>query len=437
MTPRPTLLAVLAVLEVLAVPVVAALGAGCSRAPEANAQGPRMPAPQLTPLLDELNRIAAAIPRPDAKTAKEVADLADIALGIVEADRRTKSLAERSLLEHKAAGAALEPALAHADVAVRSRAAWLAGQTGLTILQLPLLFRLKYENDPEAVVWIADALQRLGNDTGLGWLSSAMTQQGTAEAAGRIAIEICQERSVKLGEQPTYDELRRALDAMYATWLATGLGGRPGVTPPSGPELDGRLAAHLATTQSSAGSSGAVGTLPLRPIDEARYVLNRTGRLALPMLRRTLAASESYLRTMALQVLTELGPAAHDAGPDVLRLLGDRFTASYAVRALGEIGAADAIPYLRPLLDDVDSELRAASAQALGRLRDEASRPALTARMRDADEVLDVRVGAAFGLCCLGDDVEAKDYLDERVAKQDYHPSMLALLFEKLKNARR
>ena len=338
------------------------------------------------------------------------------------ADARTTTRAERSLLEHADAWFVLEPAMLHEQIAVRRRAAWLCGRSGQTVLQLPLLLRLKYELDPETVVWVADALLRLGNDTGLAWLDAAIGAEATAQRAGQLAVEALRARGAALADEPTWADVQQALRERTAKWLATGEPSLPDVPKPEPVQLAARLATHLATTQ---------GT-QLRPVDDARYVLKRAGRLGLPMLAEALGASEHYLRTMALQVLADLGPTAHSTVDAVLPLLGDPFTASYAVRALGEIGGDKALQQLREALDTSDSELRAAAAQALGLLGDRTSIPALQARLRDAQETMDVRVGAAFGLRCFGADAEAEAYLTEREAKKDYHEPMLVRLRERL-----
>jgi HEAT repeat protein len=424
---------------------IAAIAAACSEPTKQQPAGPVMTPPPLRPMIVELNEAGKTLAAPADAVQKELRELADVALQLVEADTRTASRAERALLDHDAAWWVLEPALAHDSVAIRRRAAWLCGQSGQTVLQLPLLLRLKYELDGETIVWVADALQRLGNDTGLAWLDSAIGSSATAQQAGQLAIEALRARGVKLSEQPTWAEIQQHLRERIAAWHATGVPSLPDVKPPEAKQLAARLSKHLATTQDIPGNTpgnvpgnGAsagpprAGQLPLRPIDDARFVMTRAGRLCVPMLVHALGASEHYLRTMALQVLTELGTAAAAAGPAVMPLLGDPLTAAYAVRALGEIGAMDAAPYLRTMLGHFDTELRAAAAQALGLLRDEASRPALRERLADAKEAMDVRVNAAFALRCFGDDAEAETFLAEREAKKDYHEPMLARLRERL-----
>jgi hypothetical protein len=387
---------------------------------------PPLPPLQLRPMLAELKALAAQLAAPAAPAQRELRELGDVALQLVEADPRTAALVERSLREHADAWWVLEPAFAHERIEVRRRAAWLAGQSAQGALQVALVLRLKYENDPETVVWVGEALARLGNDLGLLWLDAAITGESTAHAAGTAAIEALRARQVMLPAQPSWAELRQALQAQTTAWRERGVSALA-VAPPDVALLEPRFAAHLITTE---------GTL-LRPIDEARWVLTRCGSLPVPLLMRTLAASEPYLRTMTLQVLAEIGPAARSAAPAVLPLLADPLTNSYAVRALGEIGATETLPHLRPLLAHADFEMRAATAQALGLLRDTDSTAALRARLDDAGEAPDVRVGAAFALLCLGADDGAQRFLAEREVKKDYHEPTLALLRERLEALRR
>ncbi|MBL9079174.1 MAG: HEAT repeat domain-containing protein [Planctomycetes bacterium] len=396
------------------------LAVGCSGpAAEPSTQAPPL---QLRPFLGDLMALAATLPPPAAAVQSELRDLADIALQLTETDPRTAARAERALLEHADAWWVLEPALLHEDARVRSRAAWLCGQTGAAELQAALVLRLKYEADPDAVLWVADALQRLGNDCALGVLDGAMGTAATAERAGQMAIEICRERSLPLAAAPTYVELQQHLRQLFAGWHRTGTSSRPGAPAPAGQKLDARFAAHLQTTQ---------GT-KLRPVDDARFVTTRCGRLPVPLLVRTLAAEEPYLRTMALQVLTDIGAPARDAAPAVLALLADPLTGAYAVRALGAIGATEAVPYLRRLVTATDIDQRSEAVQALGLLQDHDSAAALRGRLADDQETMDVRVGAAFGLLCLGPDAAAEAFLTERQQRHDYHEPTLARLRERL-----
>lgn len=403
--------------------LLAALAAACGGAQASDADaGPKLPPLALQPRIAELKAMAAQRAAPSEAAQRELRDLGDVALQLVESDPRTLALSERALGEHADAWWVLEPALAHEQVEVRQRAAWLCGQSRQTVLALPLLLRLKYELDPATVVWVADALARLGNDSGLAWLDAAIASEATAQAAGTAAVEALRARGVTLAEQPTWDEVRGALRQQHEAWLQRGTTTLPGAPAPDAKQAQWRLAAHLAASE---------GT-QLRPVDDAKYVMRRAGSLSVPLVTRILDASEPYLRTLALQVLADLGPVARPASSAVLPLLGDPLTSSYAVRTLGECGAHEALPFLRPLLGSADLELRTAAARSLGLLRDEPSRAGLRARLADATESLDVRVAAAFGLCCFGGEPEAAAFLAEREAKKDYHEQTLARLRERL-----
>jgi len=57
----------------------------------------------------------------------------------------------------------------------------------------------------------------------------------------------------------------------------------------------------------------------------------------------------------------------------------------------------------------------------------------LTRMLSDAQESFDVRVGAAFGLLCLGPNPAAEAFFAEREAKKDYHEPTLQRLRERCK----
>lgn len=403
--------------------LAAAAFAACSKAPPPPVpRGPTLPPLQLRPVLPEFHALAATRSQPTPAEQNELRELGDIALQLVEADARLATRAERSLLEHPQAGFVLEPALTHEQVAVRRRAAWLCGRSQQPILQLPLLLALKYEKDPETVVWLADALQALGNDAGLAWLDAAIGDTRTADHAGQLAIAALKARNVTLPEAPTWEQVRTPLQKLVADWRENGTPSLPGAKAPPAAELEPRLAAHLVTPEN----------FQLRPQDEARHVLRNLGVLGVPMMCRMIVDERHHLRTMPLEVLANLGHAARSAAEAVLPLLGDTASCADAIRVLGEIGATQHTAYLRRFLGDHDSELRRAAVIALGLLKDEASRATFQKLLRDGKETLDVRVGAAFALRCFGDDAEAEAFLAERQQKVDYHVGVLTMLRERL-----
>lgn len=394
---------------------------GCERVDAADDRRP-LPPLQLRPMLPTLEALAAGLPAPEDVRTDELAEYGDIALQRVPADARLAASAQRLLLEDDNAWAVLEPALEDEDVAVRQRAAWLCGESGRTVLQLPLVLRLKYELDPQAILWVADALLKLGNDCAFGWLDAAIDRPETAEQAGSMLITALHARGVGLPEQPTWEQLREQVRVVQQHWYQTGETMLPDVPPPDPQQLEARLARRLLTPNS----------FQLRPVDDARFVLRNCGKLGLPLMARAIHADQHYIRTMPLQELARLGPAARPVQPQILPLLGDPLSAPYAVAALGEIGATDALPFLRPMLDAREIELRAAATKALGLLGDQASRAKLEQLLQDQNEVLDVRVGAAFGLLCLGEHPAAEAFLQERERQNDYHEQVLEQLRERL-----
>jgi len=401
----------------------AALLAACAEEKvQEGPQLPPLPKLELKPMLPVLQQVVAQRALPDEGKQRELREYGDIALQLVEADDRTAMRAERALLEDPLCWFVLEPALAHDEVAVRQRAAWLCGLSGQAALQVPLLKRLKYELDAMTVVWVADALCKLGNDHGIGWLSAAMSREATRDQAGQLAIDALRARAADLPESPSWEDLHRLCAEATAQWQRTGETTLENAPAPDQTELDARLAELMQTPAS----------FQLRPVDDARYILRSLGKHGLPMMVATLQAEELKLRTMPLQELANLGRAARSTANDVMALLGDPLTSLYAVRTLGEIGATEALPHLRALLGDFDTDVRAAATMAVGVLEDEQSRPTLEAMLQDESEALDVRVNAAFALLCLGEHAAAEAFLAEREQKKDYHESTLTQLREQL-----
>ncbi len=405
---------------------------GCGE-PERSAAdaGPQLPPLQLVPRMAAFKELAAgANLAVDEAALREAKDYAEIALLLVDADERTRARSERALLEHEAAEPALVPFLKHEDAGVRSRAAWLMGRTGKSILQFALLLRLKDETDGDAALWMAEALHRLGNDAGLPWLDAAMDREATAQRAGAMAIELLQADGAELSAEPTWAELQGLLRQRIAAWNRTGKGCRTdAVAPP-----DERRTAAICARHLSAGEG--MQLTQLRPIDEAKFVLTRSGSLGVPSLRTALSAQEPYIRSIVLQILAQLGRAAHAACSEALPLLGDPLTEAYAMRALGELGCEEAAPFLIARLSSADTELRASAAGALGLLGRQDQAPRLMALMQDQNEAMDVRVQAAFGLQLLGDQEQAVAFFGERQRLLDYHEPTLRILQDRLNRLR-
>ncbi|MFH0946901.1 MAG: HEAT repeat domain-containing protein [Planctomycetota bacterium] len=391
---------------------------GCGRpgAPE-----PTQAPPKLVPCQTWLEELAASGPAPPGEERR--AELQDLMLTGFATDlgARLSERALQRLLQEKEAYWILEEGLLHDDAAVREQAAVELGRLGHRASILPLLARLKYELDPDAKIEVATALARLGNDAGLPDLLQLMNAGPTAEHAGLNAIELCDLASVELSEEPSYQDLGKELQTLSDRWVETGISSFLPEEAPD-PEVQARVAAHLMV----------LGGAPLRPVDDARFALSRSGQMALPLLRRTVLASELYLRSHSLEIIRTLGKAARSLGPTIMPLLSDPLSRGEAARTLGALGITEAAPRVIAMLSEPDPEIRTAAAASLGPLGARESIPALRERMLDEQESMDVRVMAAFSLALFELDRPARDFLLERKRQQDYHGPTLDELLDRV-----
>ncbi len=392
---------------------------GCGDASGREPRPPEPPPLRLQPTLPSLQEIAAEAPPPPAERLAQLLDLGRTAFE-EHGDARLAARCRASLLAEPDAGWALEQLLLHDVPAVRSQAAFALAESNARTAVIALALRPKYERDPLVLVWIADALATLGSGAGLELLAAAMDQEATAQQAGAQAIAILRRAGHEVAETPTWQDLQAGLRRLDDHWRQHGE--LPGVPPPDAATaavLQARVAQRLLV----------LPEFQLRPVDDTRFSLARCGTLAVPLLRRCLSAEEPYLRSHALEVVGELGPAAGTAAPELLPLLRDPLSRVDAARALARIGAAAAAPLLRPWLASPEIELRAAAAGALGLLGDRAAEPRLLAMMRDPAEAMDVRVMAAFSLAVFERAPPGIGFLRERLAAEDYHaPTVRELL---------
>ncbi len=388
--------------------------------PAAPQRPPEPPPPALAPHLARLEALAHGGPQPPAPTlVAQWREMAELAFGADSADRRLAVRAANALRDEPGARWALEDALGHADAAVRRGVLTLLGELGLQASLPPLLMRLKYEPDPQARLDVIAALTRLGNGAGLEELAASFARPDLAEAAGALAIDALRRAGTEPGENPTWDQLRTGIDALHDTWRRTGQ------VPPlaagtAEPELlAARFATHLV----------ALTGFQLRPVDDARFVLSRSGTLGLEMLRPCLLASEPFLRTHSLEIVRDLGVAASPLTDAVLPLLGDPLTRADAVRTLGRLRAVAVAPRLREWLAHENLEVRCAAAGALGPIGDRTALPTLRQFVDDPKAPMDLRVQAAFSLAILELDRPGYRFLLRQLDAGDYHePTLRELL---------
>ncbi|MBK8975713.1 MAG: HEAT repeat domain-containing protein [Planctomycetes bacterium] len=384
-------------------------GSGASQHPSA----PQVPPLAVAPAMPRLLQMVDAAPSgPSEERRAELKDLLEAAFVPGLAAARTQALAQRSLAEDADALSAFELGLVHENPTVRAQCAWHLGQRGGPA-DLPLLLkRLRYESDRVTKCWVVGALHDLGNYGGLDDLLELMAAPDSSATAYELGGRILSELGRHPGEQLTYAGARLLIDRIAREWHRDGYVLRPAATgdassdgqaaadpqPPREPaldELDPRLCARAARMLAD------MQGFQLRPVDDARFVLSRMGVLALPFLRIALRAEEDYLHAHALEVLIHLGRPGRPLTELVLPYLGLQPTESVAMRALGEIGAEQALPYLLAMLADDSIERRASAAGALGPLGLPAAIAPLRDRLQDPAEQVDVRVQAAWSLALL------------------------------------
>jgi len=339
---------------------------------------------------------------------RAIAHLVGVALD-TERDWRPRSAAVAFLavLDDERATAQLLDMLEDAPEAwLRQHAAWRMVHTSADWAVPRLLKRLKYEKDPGAFVWLAVALARFGNYSGLDALR---------DLAGRGAALAEQAQSqlddLAASVQLSPEELYRRWNSIDATSLP-----QPSPSPALRREV-WRLVAAMNDD-----------TIQLRGVDDARYVLCRLGPWAALELSDALADEDFHVRLHTAQVLERMGPRAVGAGPMLLRALNEPLLAPSVAEALGRVG----YPGARPALEEragpaTPHELRVAAVRALGRLGLPASLPVVQ-RAFEPGEPSDLRMASATALVLLGQGDAAAPWLAAAlVGEVDAPPAELAL----------
>src|SRR4051812_46129934 len=136
--------------------------------------------------------------------------------------------------------------------------------------------------------------------------------------------------------------------------------------------------------------------------DVREIALRALARIADPgavqPLVEALARAETWLAPRIADILTRHGEAAVDHLIQLLTSTGGNTARAWAANVLGEVRAGRAFPALLRALDDVDDEVRAKAATALGRLDDRrAVAPLLERLLTDPAPFVRARVAAALG----------------------------------------
>lgn len=299
-------------------------------------------------------------------------------------------------LDHPVAREKLLAAAMHGlEPWVRSYSAYYLAQKTPDHHLPDLVLRFKYEKDPAAYCWIAIALARLDNFTGVpGLIDLAGRVEGDVQATAAEALRALEER---LGKTP------QEIVALWNSHRATELPQR---------QPSDKLRARLWQTVSKLTGEH----FQLRGVDDGRFALTGLGAWAALELAPALGEDDVYVRLHIAQVLERMGPRAVLAGPDLLRALTEPQLAPAAAEALGRVGIPEAEPLLRErLTPSYEYELRVACARALGRLGLPASAPALIELFDATDDpaLQDLRLATSTALVLLDEGDRAAHYLHE------------------------
>jgi HEAT repeat protein len=312
---------------------------------------------------------SAGLPEVSEDFIAEVQDLLDATtLGGKLANRASRSLLEMEV-EHRTAAllGLLEQRLT--PVPVQQLAySWLR-DAGLESMLPRLTLRLKYEKDHWAVVATAHTLLKYGNGSGLQALINILDDK-----SGRPEIEAARSYAATiLGELPSSQDQQSSED-FGANWQhllevnqlwQTERRLSPDDNDPSlcSPELLAEYWRMIARFESQ----------PLRPVDDARFVLSRQRGFVIPLLLQAARDPNRYIREHALQTLGWIAiPIGHwcarhqvDFVAELVPILASRKSRTRALEALGAAGVSNASEVLWAWVQNGNREEQSAACDAM------------------------------------------------------------------------
>ncbi len=192
----------------------------------------------------------------------------------------------------------------------------------------------------------------------------------------------------------------------------------------------------------------ALGSWDGKTWTQAKNVLGRMGDVGRKAVVDALSHAELYVRLHALEALTKFGDLGADRADAIVRLKQglkseDALVRAGSAQALGNLKAQDAAVLLRPLLDELDFDVAAIAARALGAIGDKQALPRLRFtfdRVKASDETgrdLAWALGAlgdTYGMQFMLDGLDHRDdlvresfwenFLDLTGASQGYAPML-------------
>lgn len=349
-------------------------------------QTPALPPPALMEAVDAAlaQTAAAALPGVSLDRAWEVADWIDLAAtGGRAGERAARALAGDDPAELSGALLTLLESRENAVELRRSAYAWLRERAVAAALPR-LTLRLKYEKDWVANVDLALGLLRLGSGAGLEALANILRADAShdptiMEARTRAAAALAH-----LPPAPDWTPGDFAADwqrllAVQAEW-ASALRPLRAFDPEEAAGVTAETWRMIERLRSQ----------PLRPVDDARFVLTRLPLdCSGPPLLAAAFERDLYVRDHALETLSWIGAPvgrwAAATGCDAIGilapLLGDEVLRPRVLEALGALGRAEAAALLLPWLASRNTENLTAAADALLRCAGADALPDLVAAL--------------------------------------------------------
>lgn len=267
------------------------------------------------------------------------------------------------------------------EVGMRRKAyAWLRDRGSVGVVPR-LTLRLKYEKDLWSAVCVGDTLLRYGNGSGLDAIAGVLEREAKDEAeelARSYAATLLALLPAREGWEPGVDFTAdwERLAEVRSLWAAERrLDRNEDLTAP----LDPELAAE--TWKAMRGLT----SMPLRPVDDARFVLVRQRGAVVPMLLEAARDRNRYIREHALQTLSWMGVPLRpwleanviDYLGELNSMFGDRSLQPRVLEAMGASRMPAAVPFLTPFLEAGSRESSTAAADALLRCADSSILPQL------------------------------------------------------------
>lgn len=266
---------------------------------------------------------------------------------------------------------------------IRQWSAFYLGEMGQDWIVPDLLLRMRYEKDPGTFVWIASALARFQNFSGLDALldvaNAGSTEELRAQARGQL--------------DGIASRVGAPIEEVRATWFSIDA---PTRLPQPSPTPALRRAVWERVSQLSSEH------FQLRGVDDSRYALSRMGPWIASEIAPALFDEDAHVRLHVAQVLERLGPRAQVAGPHLVAAMAEPRIAPAIAEALGRVGYPPALESLQEAsAAGRPHELRVAASYALGRLNLQEALPTVTALFDDQSAPPDLRMGAATALVLL------------------------------------